>query len=186
VTLVDTPGFYDTNRLDLDILKCITTYLKDLQEEDIQLVGIIYMQRITDRRMTGASFLNLQMFQAFCGEKYFPQVVLVTTMWNKIWDNNAAQQELLTRERELATTPEFWGDMIAHGAKVKQFHGDRASGLNIIKLLYQQEHARRPCIMKQFDQGYMLPDTVAGQVMTAEIIRQERGEKRRKEKRGKR
>lgn len=144
------------------------------------------MQRITDRRMTGASFLNLQMFQAFCGEKYFPQVVLVTTMWNKIWDNNAAQQELLTRERELATTPEFWGDMIAHGAKVKQFHGDRASGLNIIKLLYQQEHARRPCIMKQFDQGYMLPDTVAGQVMTAEIIRQERGEKRRKEKRGKR
>jgi hypothetical protein len=40
--------------------------------------------------------------------------------------------------------------------------------------------------MKQFDQGYMLPDTVAGQVMTAEIIRQERGEKRRKEKRGKR
>ncbi|CAI7632783.1 unnamed protein product [Penicillium palitans] len=184
VTLVDTPGFNDTNRLDLDILKCITTYLTDLQEADIQLAGIIYMQRITDRRMTGASFLNLQMFQAFCGDKYFPQVVLVTTMWNTIWDNNAAQQELRSRERELATTPEFWGNMISHGAKVKQFHGNRASGLDIIHLLYQQEHTRRPHIMKQFGQGYMLPGTGAGQVMTAEIIRQEkRREKEEREER---
>ncbi|KAJ5727915.1 hypothetical protein N7493_005735 [Penicillium malachiteum] len=174
VTLVDTPGFNDTNRLDLEILKCITTYLTYLQEADIQLAGIIYMQRVTDRRMTGASFLNLQMFKAFCGEKYFPQVVFVTTMWNTIRDNNAAQQELLSRERELATTPEFWGDMIARGAKVKQFHRDRASGLGIVHLIYQQEHARRPRIMKELDQGYLLPDTEAGQVMTAEIRRQQR------------
>ncbi|KAJ5633944.1 hypothetical protein N7528_001786 [Penicillium herquei] len=174
VTLVDTPGFNDTNRLDLEILKCITTYLTYLQEADIQLAGIIYMQRITDRRMTGASFLNLQMFKAFCGEKYFPQVVLATTMWNTIRDNNAAQQELLSRERELATTPEFWGDMIAWGAKVKQFHGDKASGLDIVHMIYQQEHARRPRIMKELDQGYLLPDTEAGQVMTAEIRRQQR------------
>lgn len=184
MTLVDTPGFNDTNRLDLDILNCITTYLMDLQEEDIQLAGIIFMQRIIDRRMTGASFLNLQMFQAFCGDKYFPQVVLVTTMWNTIPDNAAAQQELLSRERELTTRPEFWGDMIARGAQVEQFHGDRASGLDIIHLLYQQEHARKPRIMEQFDRGYMLPDTGAGQVMTAEIIRQEkRREKEEREER---
>ncbi|KAJ5081175.1 hypothetical protein N7456_013413 [Penicillium angulare] len=184
VTLVDTPGFNDTNRLDLDILKCITTYLMDLQEKDIQLAGIIFMQRITDRRMTGASFLNLQMFQAFCGDKYLPHVVLVTTMWNTIRDNAAAQQELLFRERELATTPEFWGGMHARGAQVKQFHGDRASGLDIIHLLYQQEHARKPRIMEQFDRGYMLPNTGAGQVMTAEIIRQEkRREKEEREER---
>ncbi|KAJ6013527.1 hypothetical protein N7540_008118 [Penicillium herquei] len=181
VTLIDTPGFNDTNRVDLEILKSITTYLTYLQEADIQLAGIIYMQRITDRRMTGASFLNLQMFQAFCGEKYFPQVVLVTSMWNTIRDNNAAQQELLSRERELAATPQFWGDMIAGGAKVKQFYSDRASALDIIQLLYQQEHARRPRIMKQLDKGTILPDTSAGQVMTAEIIRQEK--KREKEER---
>jgi len=134
--------------------------------------------------MTGALFLNLQMFQAFCGKKYFPHVLLVTTMWNNTRDNIAAQQELLFRERELAATPEFWGDMIAHGAKVQQFHGDKASGLDIIRLLYQQEHARKPHIMKQFGQGYMLPDTGAGQVMTAEIIRQEkRREKEEREER---
>lgn len=131
------------------------------------------MQRITDRRMTGASFLNLKMFQAFCGEKFFPQVVLVTTMWNTIRNNDAAQQEMISRERELATTPEFWGNMIHDGATVKQFHGDRSSGLDIIHLLYHQGHTRRPRITQQLAQGYMLPDTGAGQVMMAEIIRQE-------------
>lgn len=74
--------------------------------------------------------------------------------------------------------------MIAHGAKVKQFHGDGASGLDIIHLLYQQEHARKPRIMTQFDQRYILPDTGAGQVMTAEIRRQEK--RREKEERDER
>lgn len=134
--------------------------------------------------MTGASFLNLQMFQAFCGEKYSPQVVFVTAMWNTIGDNNAAQQQLISREKELAATPKFWGDMITHGARVRQFHGDRASGLDIIHLLYQQEHGRKPRIMSEFDHGYILPDTGAGQVITAEIMRQQkRREKEEREER---
>lgn len=55
VMFIDTPGFDDTDRSDVDILGLITAYLQTRNSGEIRLSGIIYLHNITDTRMQGSS-----------------------------------------------------------------------------------------------------------------------------------
>ncbi len=67
ITLVDTPGFDDSERSDTEILTLIADWLQDSFEDRIFLSGIIYLHRISDIRMSGSSIKNLRMFRKLCG-----------------------------------------------------------------------------------------------------------------------
>jgi hypothetical protein len=66
------------------------------------------MHRVTDKTLTGASRMNLDMLRTLCGEHYFQKILFVTSMWDII---SAGQllREYGSREAELMTT-EIWGD----------------------------------------------------------------------------
>ncbi len=98
ITLIDSPGFDDTTRPDMEILASIVSCLQDRRYPP--LVGIIYMHRITDKKLTGASRMNLDMLQALCGEHYFQNVLLVTSMWDTIPPGRLLM-EYESREAEL-------------------------------------------------------------------------------------
>ncbi|KAL6805346.1 hypothetical protein J3E68DRAFT_433382 [Trichoderma sp. SZMC 28012] len=128
VHLIDTPGFDDTSRSDVEVLQNIAVWLSDSFEHGTKLSGIIYLHRIIDVRMAGSTLRNLSMFKKLCGEEAYSSVVLATSMWSQVDEAIGSQ-----RERELIETKRFWGYMHEKGSRIFRLDQTRESCLEIIK-----------------------------------------------------
>ena len=73
--MIDTPGFDDTFKPDIEVLKTAATWLSEAYQKDLLLTGIIYLHRITDPKMGGTARKDLMMFKKLCGEDSFSNVV---------------------------------------------------------------------------------------------------------------
>src|ERR1700733_1884283 len=109
--LFDSPGFDDTNRADIDLLKMIGLHLQQGAKENKYLTGVIYIRNITDGRMSGSALNYLRVLRQLCGADHYGHIALVTSHWDRI---GTAEGE--ARETQLCT--DFWADMINKGAKV--------------------------------------------------------------------
>jgi hypothetical protein len=94
-------------------------------EEKAKLATIIYLHKISDNRMTSSLLNNLQTFASFCGQTAMPNVVITTTMWGKVDDEEGDQ-----REEELKN--DFWKEMVAQGCKTERFDNTYESAWRII------------------------------------------------------
>ncbi|KAI5921236.1 P-loop containing nucleoside triphosphate hydrolase protein [Camillea tinctor] len=165
VRFVDTPGFSDTTLSDSEVLGLIAEYLATAYKNDIKLSGIIYLHPISDTRVTHHTTKNLQMFQKLTGEKNLKNVMLVTSMWDKV-----AEAEGLAREQELKD--KFWRLMlVAYKAKSARHDGSSESALRIAHTLMEN----KPFYLQlQEEMGLgnkALRDTAAGQEVMAEITK---------------
>lgn len=164
VTLVDTPGFDDTTRTDTEILTQIASWLKYSYDENTKLTGVIYLHRISDNRMSGSSYRNLDMFRSLCGMKVLSNVILATTMWDKV-----TSEEGNTREQDLLDEATFWGSMKASGALVRRYEGTQDSALRLV-----DELLRKPPITLKIQhelsvENKALIDTAAGKSIGARL-----------------
>nr|POE77907.1 hypothetical protein CFP56_09550 [Quercus suber] len=134
LTLVDTPGLDDSRRSDAEVLEEITRCLTTQYQLGIPLRGVIYLHRITDPKMQGSALRNFELFQKICGESALGNVILLTTMWDKLKD----RVEGLDRDQQLRT--DFWNLMAAKGSYITSFDGSKemAEGL-VITLLTKEE-----------------------------------------------
>ncbi|KAJ3466137.1 hypothetical protein MRS44_006795 [Fusarium solani] len=128
ITVVDTPGFDDTNRPQGEILAEITEFLATQHELGVPLRGVLYLHKITDNKMTGSSLTYLNLLRSLVGEDALGNVVLVTNMWNKLRDEDRGQA--LRREQELVNN--YWGPMQRKGSYVVQFDGTTDSAFGLI------------------------------------------------------
>ncbi|KAI1747069.1 P-loop containing nucleoside triphosphate hydrolase protein [Xylaria castorea] len=164
VRFVDTPGFSDTNLSDGEVLQLIADYLAAAYKQDMKLSGIIYLHPISDTRMTHHATKNLQMFQKLTGDKNLGNVVLATSMWDRV-----PEEEGLARERELKD--KFWKLLIACGAKAVRHEGTPESAQAIARTLM----AKKPFFVQlQKEMGRdnkALRDTAAGQQVMMELVR---------------
>ncbi|KAF8441308.1 P-loop containing nucleoside triphosphate hydrolase protein [Boletus edulis BED1] len=130
VVLVDTPGFDDTYRQDSDILRVIADWLikKYPDGTPLKIAGIIYVHRITDNRMSGSAYRNLQMFGRLCGSVPLPRTRLITTMWDQSKDQAAG----IRRETQLKDDFGFWRALIQGGARAHKFHNTAESAQEIV------------------------------------------------------
>lgn len=177
-TLVDTPGFDDSSRDDLEILKSIVGYLAG--HGDSSISGIIYLHRITDMKMTGTSVLNLQMLKKFCGEEFYSRVALVSTMWDNI-PNDELRGEGESRERQLKEQDRYWGEMIHGRSKTFRFDGKQASGLDILRHFSSSatDTLPLPQLIKELRERPACEETSAGRIILDE--RRKREQKKLKE-----
>jgi hypothetical protein len=163
VQLVDTPGFNDTARSDMDILVTIANWI---HVNKVAVAGIIYLYPITDMRFTGASRMNLKILKALCGEQFYPHLVLSSTMWNGIHDQNTLMQAK-ERERELLQSPDIWKDFLAKGAEYRLYSGAREQGQCIVDhLLSKQQAPSMAIVIELRDQS--VDNTTAGQLIMEE------------------
>ncbi|KAI0515095.1 P-loop containing nucleoside triphosphate hydrolase protein [Xylaria bambusicola] len=115
VYLIDTPGFDDTNREDVQILTAVAHYLSVSYANNVSINGVLYLHRISDTRIGSSTRRSLEMMKALCGEDAFENVAIVTTMWSSNHcDAEYAKQ--CSRERELRDTHLF--DMLERGSQV--------------------------------------------------------------------
>ncbi|KAF6807900.1 hypothetical protein CMUS01_14011 [Colletotrichum musicola] len=140
-------GFDDTHRSDTDVLREIATWLSNSYKDTVKLHGIIYLHRITDRRLGGSAMRNLFMFQKLCGQDALKNVILVTTMWEDVKEEQGNK-----REEELKKKPEFCGGMIDKGNTVFR----------------HQNNLQREMV----DQGRSLDQTGAGQEVDDGLTKQ--------------
>lgn len=166
--LVDTPGFDDTDRSDTVILKEIASWLTASYSNAIKLHGIIYLHRITDPRMQGSARRNLVMFKKLCGVDALKNVVLATTMWERVIEEDGVE-----RERQLSVTQDFWGYMLEKGSQIHRHYNDRESAIRLIQSLIANRVATPKVVLdiqaQMVDHGMDLSDTAAGQALDDEI-----------------
>jgi len=164
IVLVDTPGFDDTYRSDSDILRTIANWLTQRYPggETLRAGGIAYLHRITDKRMSGSVYKNLQMFGRLCGDLPLRRVRLVTTMWDTARDLRAAEQ----REKELED--DFWKDLLSgNGAKMRRFDNTCDSAEDIKNELLALGKDGDELLLQEeiVEQGKRLNETEAAKVL---------------------
>lgn len=164
VILIDTPGFDDTFLSDVDVLRDIATCLQITYQADMKLTGIIYMHRIIDIRMAHGGMRNLAMFRKLCGSDSMENVILSTSFWDKV-----TEQEGLEREEELRTNPDFWAEMIEEGAQIARFENARESGLALVETLVRKGRISLQIQKEMCDEGIPLAQTQAGEHVNGEL-----------------
>jgi hypothetical protein len=113
--------------------------------------------------------MNLNILMAMCGERFFPHIVLVSTMWNGL-PSDRAIAEAEARENELFNS--FWGYMLRKGATPMRYMGSQESGQSIIKAVLAA-HDVPPMSLELEVRDCCIEETAAGRLMTAEIRRRE-------------
>lgn len=96
----------------------------------IRFTGVIYMQRISDVKVSGSTRQSFRMFQELCGEETCPNVLLVTGMWDTV-----TAEVGNSRDRELATKDIFFKPVLEKGARMMRHNNTRESALEIIRNL---------------------------------------------------
>jgi len=155
VVFVDTPGFDDTSRSDVEILSMIANYLMKAYKGNINLASIIYLHKINDNRITGSLLTHLQIFSSLCGQNAMPNVVIATTMWSKVRKEEGDQ-----REEELKC--DFWKDILAGGCTVERFLSTYESAWCIIGSIVRKSSGKPFRIQEEMREGIPVNKTGAG------------------------
>lgn len=162
-SIVDTPGFNDTDRSDNDVLKELADWLLEFMQRGKKISGIIYLHRISDTKMEGSALRNLRMFKKLCGESFMKNVVLGTTFWDKVGKEQGAE-----REKELLETDDFFKEMKSQGSHVVRISGDRDDDLALLA-----RFAGQPPMVMQIQQelfeGKTLAETAAVSTISHEL-----------------
>ncbi|KAG8808324.1 hypothetical protein FRC17_004003 [Serendipita sp. 399] len=121
IVLVDTPGL-DTNKTEGEVVAAI---VESLASRKFKVDAILYIQRITDNRLTGMPLKSIRLFSELLtnvGET--PDLKVITTMWKNVEMTTGE-----TRERLLRTDFKFGGKV----CQVERFGDSTTSALDIIK-----------------------------------------------------
>ena len=173
VFLIDTPGFDDTFRSDIDVLKDVAFFFSSTYKRDVALAGIIYLHPISHNRFAGSDVRHLSMFRRMCGEDGYPHLVLGTTMWDRLPKDGPDLAMANDREEELRSTDGFWGLMSSRGSRMMRFQGDEASALRIVDHLMQMREKHGSFVLtiqkELVDEKKDLDATSAGKELRKEI-----------------
>lgn len=165
VRFVDTPGFSDTHLSDTEVLEMIADYLAAAYRQEMKLSGIIYLHPISDNRVTHHTTKNLDMFRKLTGEKNLKNVLLATSMWDRVTPDEGQR-----REDEL--TSRFWKLLLAMGAKtVRHAASTPESATHIASLLLGNKPFYLQLQEEMGKDNKALRDTAAGREVMLEIVR---------------
>ncbi|KAF9469801.1 P-loop containing nucleoside triphosphate hydrolase protein, partial [Collybia nuda] len=160
VIFIDTPGFDDTNTKDTDILKSIADWLTETYKNGITLTGLLFLHRITDNRMAGTPLRNLHMFERLCGIDALQNVMLVTTMWDEVYDMAIG----LAHEEELKA--KYWNSMLNVGSRILRFGYTHQSAWTIVdQFTGIRDRVPLQLQVELVDEGKDLSQTAAGSAL---------------------
>jgi DNA segregation ATPase FtsK/SpoIIIE-like protein len=157
VTLIDTPGFDDTDRSDTAILNMIAAYLSKTYERGTKLAGVIYMHRISDCRMNGTSKRNFKIFRELCGERSLKNVIILTNMWSGV-----TREIGEAREAELARMDKFFKPALDKGAQLLRHDGTLESAHTTLRYLINNQPVPLRIQQEIVDEHRSIETTAAG------------------------
>ncbi|KAJ8124768.1 hypothetical protein O1611_g8872 [Lasiodiplodia mahajangana] len=162
IMLIDTPGFEDPARDNVDILKEITRHVKGVS-------GIIYLHRCTDSRLDGDRRLNFEIIKAICGTEFYSRVVICSTFWDQT--SGAPSRSHLTqhvdRMESLLNDPTAFGEVMKMGAEYREFWGNKEEPcLDVLSHFSSQRNAPKMAILDQLTKHHnQIQETKAGYII---------------------
>ena len=127
-----------------------------------QLVGLIYMHRLTDRRFTGIAGRNFRIFRELCGETSLKNVVLVTNMWNEV-----SRYVGEAREKELAS--DFLKPALDKGAKMVRHHNTEQSAHDVLRHIINNHPVVLQIQRELVNEHKDITNTSAGAAINADL-----------------
>jgi hypothetical protein len=165
VTLIDTPGFDDTDLSDTDILELIAQFLATTYQHKKFLSGIILLQPINTNRVQGTEKRRTRLFEKVCGQNASPNIVIGTTMWSEMSD----QAEGNRRTRERMADKMFWGAMVGEGARVEKHNDGSRSARRIVKMVLDKKAVVLQLQSELVAKDGKIIDTSAGKQLEADL-----------------
>lgn len=131
IILLDTPGFDDSSRDNLEILNEIVSELYTLARNrpEIQMQGVVFFHDISETRFGGSQKKTLAILKALVGEKNLRNVVVGTTKWGP----KGSHSFQMEKEREQSLAHEEWKGI---PKAMRVFLGNRHSAIRIIDELF--------------------------------------------------
>lgn len=120
---------------DGEVLCRISKWLNDTYQHGMLLTGIILLQPVDGNRAFGSEARRTRLFQQICGPDAFGNVVIGTTMWNKLLDRNEGVQRVIQRTR----SEDFWARLVHRGASIVEHEDNQESALRIIRMLMDKK-----------------------------------------------
>ncbi|KAF9053492.1 hypothetical protein BJ165DRAFT_1608109 [Panaeolus papilionaceus] len=130
IILVDTPGFCDRRMSEMQILSEIKQWLKKTGVESVD--RLLYLDRINDQCMTHSRKRSLELFKAFCGIKAASRAVVVTTMWDMMW-NPRLKAVAVHRFQDMKD--HYWQDFVSEGLTIAKFDNTFNQALENLRAL---------------------------------------------------
>ncbi|KAI6021991.1 hypothetical protein EDC04DRAFT_2575425 [Pisolithus marmoratus] len=128
VVLVDTPGFHNTDRSDLEVSQMISDWLYTVYPATPMPSAILYFHRISDNRIVETSLKDIRVIQELCRRNKVARVVLVTTMWDEVACEFGEE-----RLRELKG--DYWKAMRLQGATTFKHLNTRESAMQLLRFV---------------------------------------------------
>ncbi|KAG6330171.1 hypothetical protein ID866_8919 [Astraeus odoratus] len=163
IKLVDTPGFDDTRPEcpDRGVLAKIARFLKKTCSKTPQLVGLVYLHRISDNRVGATSRRIVDMLRKLCGMDSLKNVVIVTTMWDEV-----TQEEGEQREIELQSETDFFKTLLDQGATMRRHtKEDRQSALNILNYVLGKQGTTPEIVREMVNEKKTVERTTAAEAL---------------------
>ena len=113
---------------------------------------------------------NLRMFKELCGEKMLANVLIVTTNWSRVEEEEGDRQEKALREG-------FFKRLLDEGARIARHDNTLESVRSIIAPLLQKDGVTAK-ILDELHDGKRLAETSAGAMLNAEMQEMELRHKR--------
>lgn len=126
----------------------------------------MYLHRITDERMDGGAVRSLKLFRNICGENFYQNTVMFTTMWDKSNDTTA----LVRNETELKE--DHWKELISGGAMYARGYNKKEDCNKILSLIVGKQPMTAKLQEEVGDQGMEVGHTVAGAFLWADLGRE--------------
>ncbi|KAK2754952.1 hypothetical protein CKAH01_05966, partial [Colletotrichum kahawae] len=175
VYLVDTPGFDDASRADVDVLQEQAFLFTQLYKMKAALAGIVYLHPIQKNRISGSTARNFRMLEQMCGLEALDRVVLVTTMWNQIDPGTPQHENACQRQQELVDDSRFWGNMCRRGGRAMQFDGSKRTASQVVDTLLNSYAEKGPAVFKiqheVVDEGLDIRASSAASELTRDLAR---------------
>ncbi|PPQ74800.1 hypothetical protein CVT24_003669 [Panaeolus cyanescens] len=130
IYVIDTPGFADRRLSE----KKIVTMLHEWGMTSQDSLGIVvdramYFERITDTRASGSKKRARELFEMITGEKAASRIVIVTTMWDTLW-NESQKNKAEVRFEEYKTSQ--WEKFTKKGTRCARFLNTQESAIHLL------------------------------------------------------
>jgi hypothetical protein len=140
IVLVDTPGFDNDERSDVQILEVIAKWLAlyNYGKRRLLLDGLVLLHPITANRIGGTERKRTRLLRTILGENAYKRVIISTTMWDDLKnDDDRFTQRMQGRLEE----GEVWSEMNAKGATILRHNNNQESAHNIIRQIIRKSEA---------------------------------------------
>ncbi|KAK2733553.1 hypothetical protein CKAH01_08348 [Colletotrichum kahawae] len=105
------------------------------------------------------------MFRKLCGNKSMRNVIMVTTGWDNLGNEQAGKD----RESQLKESTEWWGYLIARGAQTRKFNNTRESAIDIVSGIVDFPLTTLQVQEEMAVQSFQIGSTAVGQVLKEQL-----------------